>query len=166
MEWNAGSTNREWYAYDAAGNRVLKRSTDSSGTTYTVSPFGLQDHLYSASGSNQSNTYYYYLGGQLLGDLTANGTYFLLTDALGSVLSQFTWAAGGASVQANQLFGPYGNVRYHPRPFNTAKGFTGQYNDQLTGLDYFHARSYDPVVGVFLSADPVLGNLAGMNPYG
>jgi len=40
----------------------------------------------------------------------------------------------------------------------TSKGFTGQYNDSLTGLDYYHARYYDPKVGAFLSADPVEGN--------
>ncbi len=82
------------------------------------------------------------------------------------MLSEINWAAGGASVQANQLFGPYGNVRYNPGTFNTAKGFTGQYNDPFSGLDSFHARYYDPVVGVFLSADSVQGNLAGLNPYG
>ncbi len=47
----------------------------------------------------------------------------------------------------------------------TTKGYTGQYNDSLTQLDYYGARYYDPLVGVFLSADSVQGNLAGMNPY-
>jgi RHS repeat-associated protein len=47
----------------------------------------------------------------------------------------------------------------------TNKGFTGQYNDSLTGLDYYNARYYDPVVGVFLSADKVQGNPQGANPY-
>ena len=69
-------------------------------------------------------------------------------------------------MQGNQLFGPYGNGRYGAGTINTAKGFIGQYNDSLTGLDYFHARYYDPVVGVFLSADKVQGNWQGMNPYG
>ena len=47
----------------------------------------------------------------------------------------------------------------------TDKGYTGQYNDALTGLDYYNARYYDPTVGVFLSADTVQGNAQGMNPY-
>jgi RHS repeat-associated protein len=47
----------------------------------------------------------------------------------------------------------------------TSKGFTGQYNDSLTGLDYYGSRYYDPTAGVFLSADPVQGDLAGTNPY-
>jgi RHS repeat-associated protein len=48
----------------------------------------------------------------------------------------------------------------------TAKGFTGQYNDAVTGLDYYGSRYYDPVAGVFLSADSTEGNVAGLNPYG
>lgn len=48
---------------------------------------------------------------------------------------------------------------------DSMKGYTGQYGDTLTGLDYYVARSYDPVVGVFLSADVKQGNAAGMNPY-
>ncbi len=47
----------------------------------------------------------------------------------------------------------------------TSKGFTGQYNDNLSGLDYYGSRYYDPTAGVFLSADPVQGDLAGTNPY-
>ena len=82
--------------YDASGNRVLRRSTNSSGTTLTVYAFGLEEHLYSGSGTNQSNTYYYSLAGRLIGDLNANGTYFLLTDALGSTLSDISRSAGGA----------------------------------------------------------------------
>ncbi len=47
----------------------------------------------------------------------------------------------------------------------TAKGFTGQYNDSVSGLDYYGSRYYDPVVGRFLSADVLESNLAGMDPY-
>ena len=51
-------------------------------------------------------------------------------------------------------------------PTYTTKGFTGQYADSVTGLDYYNARYYDPVAGVFLSADMVQGKMQGMNPYG
>ena len=83
---------------------------------------------------------------------------------MGSIVSDFNNAAGAAALKGNQLFGPYGVNRYFAGNINTAKGFIGQYNDG-TGLDYLNARYYDPVVGVFLSADMVQGNLAGMNPY-
>src|SRR5579883_1348916 len=47
---------------------------------------------------------------------------------------------------------------------NTSKGFTGQYNDSLSGLDYYGSRYYDPTAGVFLCADPMQGDLAATNP--
>jgi RHS repeat-associated protein len=46
-----------------------------------------------------------------------------------------------------------------------ARGFTGQYTDPTSGLDYYVSRYYDPVAGVFLSADTKEGNAQGMNPY-
>jgi len=36
---------------------------------------------------------------------------------------------------------------------DTARGYTGQYSDTLTGLDYDVLRYYDLVAGVFLLAD-------------
>jgi len=65
----------------------------------------------------------------------------------------------------NQVYDPYGTNRYSSGTIGTNKGFTGQYTDTLTGLDYYNARYYDPVVGVFLAADTVQGNPQGMNPY-
>ncbi len=101
----------------------------------------------------------------MIGSLDSSGTTFYLTDALGSLLASFSNTANSAALKSNQLFSPYGTARYTSGTLNTAKGFTGQYNDSLTGLDYFNARYYDPVVGVFLSADKAQGNMQGMNPY-
>ena len=47
----------------------------------------------------------------------------------------------------------------------TARAFTGQEADPLTGLYYDHARWYDPVMGMFLSVDTKEGNAQGVNPY-
>ncbi len=44
-------------------------------------------------------------------------------------------------MQGNQLFGPYGNGRYYVGNLNIAKGFIGQYNDGLTGVDYYDSPS-------------------------
>ncbi len=144
---------------------MLRRTTTSSGTTMIVYAFGLEEHSYGGAGAHQSDTYYYTLGGRLIGSFDGTNVTFYLTDALGSVLSSVSNVASSAAVKGNQVFGPYGNAPYAQGTINTAKGFTGQYNDGLTGLDYFNARYYDPVVGVFLSADTVQGNLQGMNPY-
>jgi RHS repeat-associated protein len=80
-------------------------------------------------------------------------------------LASFSNTANSAALKSNQLFGPYGNICYTSGTLNTAKGFTGQYNDSLTGLDYYETRYYDPVVGVFLSADALAGNGVVRNPY-
>src|SRR6266851_6717446 len=164
--YNAGSNSQEQYVYDAGGNRVLRRST-SSGTTMTVYAFGLEEHLYSGSGVHQSNgdTYYYMLGGMLVGESTGTNTNMFLTDALGSVIETISATANSAAVQGNQVYSPYGSSRYQQGSMSTAKGFTGQYNDSVSGLDYYGSRYYDPVVGRFLSADLLDGNIAGMDPY-
>ena len=146
---------------------MLRRSTTGSGTSITTYAFGLEEHLYGATGTNTGNTYYYSLGGRLIGALTGITTLtpqFFLTDALGSIAATFSATAGSAAVLGNQVYGPSGNQRYTQGSMGTAKGYTGQYAD-VTGLDYYNARYYDPVVGLFVSADTVQGNEQGMDPY-
>jgi len=170
VRWNDTntSTNEEWYLYDSSGQRVLRRSqtgTGNSNTKYMITAFGLEDHIYDGGGNNLNNKYYYYLADRLIG-LNNGSPLFLFTDALGSVVASISSTANNASVKGNQVYGPYGNNPYSKGTMGTTKGYTGQYNDSLTQLDYYGARYYDPLVGVFLSADSVQGNLAGMNPYG
>jgi RHS repeat-associated protein len=165
VQWDAGSSSREWYIYDASGNRALRRVTNGSGSSLIVYAFGLEELHYDGTGSNQSNIYYYSLGGRLLGSLDNNGTHFFFTDALGSVLSSVNVSSGAASLQGIQGFGPYGNTLYQQGDVGTARGYTGQYTDSNTGLDFYNARYYDPAIGRFLSADPIQGNLQGTDPY-
>jgi RHS repeat-associated protein len=170
IEWQVPSGNQAWDAYDAGGTRSLQRTTSGGNTQITVYAFGLDEYHYDGSGNLQNSTHYYTLGGQLIAELSgppnAETTNFFLTDALGSVLATFSNTAGAASLLGTQLYGPYGNERYQTGSMGTAKGFTGQYADAVTGLDYYGSRYYDPVPGVFLSADSIEGNVAGLNPYG
>jgi RHS repeat-associated protein len=105
---------------------------------------------------------YYSAGGLNLGENTATGASgisYLADDGLGSVseaLNQTGTATGSL------LYGPYGNVRYTNGTMPTSKGFTGQYADASTGLDYYGARYYDPSLGQFVSSDSV----GGLNRYG
>jgi RHS repeat-associated protein len=64
--------------------------------------------------------------------------------------------ARSGTVQAAQLFNPYGSVRYSTGTMPTEKGFTGQRLDP-SGLSYFNARYYDSSVGQFTSADSAQG---------
>jgi RHS repeat-associated protein len=77
------------------------------------------------------------------------------------VLASFSASA----IQGEQLYSPYGTRRYTVGTLGTDKGYTGQFHDNVTGLDYYHARYYDPVAGVFLLPDRVQGNKQGMDPY-
>ena len=166
VQWDGTDNSHEAYIYDAGGQRILRKSsTTGNGTSLTVYAFGSEEHVYDGTGKSTGNTYYYSLGGHLLGKSDGTHTQFFLTDGLGSVISTFTNVAGSASVQGNQVYGPYGNNRYSKGALGTSKGFTGQYHD-ATGLNYYSARYYDPVVGRFLSADSVQGNAQGIDPYG
>jgi RHS repeat-associated protein len=163
-QWNAGSSNQDWYVYDASGSRVLQRFTSSSATSLTVYAFGLQELHYDGSGNSQDSTCYFSLGGHLLGALVYGNMQFYLTDTEGSVLTTFSNVAGSAVILGNQVYSPYGTKGYNAGSMGTSKGYTGQYADP-TGLDYYNARYYDPVVGRFLSVDSVEGNAQGTDPY-
>jgi RHS repeat-associated protein len=106
--------------------------------------------------------------GHLIGEqrgTSTKTTTFLLTDLLGSVVASFSTTSGSAAVQGNRAYSPYGAPLYQQGSVGTSRGFTGQYADSTSGLDYYNARSYDPLVGQFVSADSVQGNLGGMDPY-
>ena len=70
-----------------------------------------------------------------------------------------------SALQGEQVYGPYGNPRDTAGSLGTDKGYTGQFHDALSGLDYYNARYYDPVAGIFLSPDTKQGNAQGMSPY-
>src|SRR5579883_2927439 len=160
VQSNVGS-NQEFYVYDASGQRVLKRSTSGGTTTLTGYAFGLQELTYTGSGVLSNQVDYYSLAGHLIGSTNGTTTAYDLTDALGSVLMSISSSA----VLGEQVYGPYGNQRYSAGTMGTDKGYTGQFHDNVTGLDYYNARYYDPVIGQFLSPDSVQGNAQGMSPY-
>jgi RHS repeat-associated protein len=168
VQWSNGSTEQQQYVYDSSGERVLARTTSGSATSMTVYALGLQEFQYNGNGTNvggTSNTYYYTLGGMLIGKFDGTNTTFFINDGLGSIVSSFSNTTGNAAVQGNQTYEPYGKSQYQQGNMGTNKGYTGQDNDTLTGLDYYNARYYDPVAGIFLSPDSVQGNESGMDPY-
>ncbi len=160
-EYNAGTAGQEFYLYDAAGNRVLKRSISGGSTTLTAYAYGLQELDYTSAGAFSSQTDYYSLGGHLIGSTNGTTTIYDLTDAEGSVLTSLS----ASSVLGEQIYGPYGNQRYIQGTMGTDKGYTGQFHDGVSGLDYYNVRYYDPIANVFLSPDNVQGNQQGVDPY-
>src|SRR5579875_3108135 len=168
LRWTGSNSNEQWNWDDGSGQRVMQRTSVGGTVSYTVYAFGLEEHQYNASGTNTGNTSYYSVGGQLIGEQTGTSTKsttFLLTDLLGSVVASFSNTSGSAAVQGNRAYSPYGTPLYQQGSVGTNRGFTGQYADSTSGLDDDNARYYDPLVGQFVSADSVQGNLVGMDPY-
>jgi RHS repeat-associated protein len=165
VEESGTNSTQEQYVYDASGERVLKRSTSGSVTTLTVEAFSSQELTYSSSGVFSSQADYYGFGPLLIGATNGSSTTYYLTDTQGNVLTSFSAVASSAAVQGNQLYSPYGTQRYQQGSTGTDLGYMGRINDSVTGLDYDNARYYDPVTGMFISADDIQGNAQGMNPY-
>jgi RHS repeat-associated protein len=90
------------------------------------------------------------------------GSRIYLTDALDSVIAQFT--DDGLAAATGYGYSPYGEV-LTIGPDGTANPiqYTGRENDG-TGLYFYRARYYDPVLKRFISEDPI-GLQGGLNVY-
>jgi RHS repeat-associated protein len=151
----------ESYWYDGYGRRVI--STAPTGTIQSIYSQGGQ-LLYQDNGRTGKQTRYYYLSGSLVDEVdydVASGVYanrYQHTDALGSPV---VVTNGPHSVLERNEYEPYGQVLaggVANRP-----GFTGHVADAQTGLDYMQQRYYDPMIGRFLSVDPVTATSVGGN---
>ena len=80
-----------------------------------------------------------------------NPAWYLHQDHLGSAVAN-TKVDG--TVGWRDQFTPFGERVYDSSNKNFM-GFTGHSRDKDTGLNYMQARFYDPVVGRFLSTDPI-----------
>ena len=70
------------------------------------------------------------------------GTPVVVSDAAGKVVSRSSYH-------------PYGQVRYQTAGHRDPFGFVANEEDRGSGLSDFHARSYRPELGIFLSVDPI-----------
>lgn len=143
----------EYHRYDGYGRRVNR---------YHSGSFSL--HQYSQAGqlmftqdvAGNRNIEHIYLGTSLVAvrqsTVDGFGTHvrYQHTDALGSPI---------AATDASQ--GIFERTGYEPfgaqvlRPLTDGVGFAGHVQDAATGLTYMQQRYYDPLIGRFLSTDPV-----------
>jgi len=137
------------YAYDGHGRRI--RTTPPSGSIEYALYNLAGDLVYSEKGTEKTD--YLKLNGQTLVELkkvgSATTATYLHPDLLGSP-RKATNAAG--AILWNEHYDPYG------KKLNgvAAKiGYTGHAHDAESGYSYMQARFYDPLVGRFLSTDPV-----------
>jgi RHS repeat-associated protein len=135
------------FLYDGEGQRLTK--TDALGsTTYYLSPMleiSLSSDLVFSWHKN------YYSGGRLVAVRSDQGLRYLHQDHLGSTV-MVTSSQG--NVEAEQSYHPYGAARLTDGSLPTERQYTGQVSDQTeTGLYYYNARYYNPLLAKFTQAD-------------
>ncbi len=132
------------YTYDGNGTRVKKAIQGGSTTWYIGSHYEKKDSTY---------TKYIFAGGTRIAKVTTSGYHILHSDHLGSstVLSDST----GAIAESTE-YNPFGTTRTHSGATLTNYKYTDQELDPETGLYNYGARYYDPMIGRFISPDPIV----------
>lgn len=162
--WNfknqlTGSTNGQVsmnYGYDHTGARVLKADLDGPIITTTINPYyDVEDHLVRrhirlddlSLGGIATSTH----------DTDVNTTQLIYhtTDHLGGTHIELNETG---SVEEYVLYKPYGSTLAQEQTgdYDNPYKFTGKPLDHETGLYYFNARYYDPLIGRFVSQDPMI----------
>ncbi len=138
------------YEYDGDGGRVKK--TVYSSTTNTTKYVG---SLYEET--NGTATKHIYLGDQLIASITGTTKIFNHADHLGGV--NVTTDATGVKKELCEYL-PFGGFSRHEKYGNTQEVawfyFTGKKLDDESGLYYYGARYYDPLIGRFITADTIV----------
>ncbi|MBL4852947.1 MAG: hypothetical protein JKY25_01765 [Robiginitomaculum sp.] len=77
---------------------------------------------------------------------------YLHMDHLGSAQ---TGSSVNGTVAWREQYTPFGETLTNPLSNADQAGYTGHIKDSATGLNYMQARYYDPLIGRFLSIDPI-----------
>ncbi len=136
---SAGSAS---FVYDYSGQRVKK-----IGST-TVIYIGKH---YECSGSVCKK--YIFAGSQRIAMKQGSSILYYHSDHLGSA-SLVTDQSGNKAEEI--YYYPYGGSRQDSGGVNVRYKYTGQELDDETGLYYYNARYYDPLLGRFISADTIV----------
>jgi RHS repeat-associated protein len=144
------------YDYDANFQRV-KRDVGTSHTEYVLDGDFVLAEASGGATSGVTRRYHYGLA-RPMAVTDAQGSRWLLEDALGSVSDEV--GVTGAVV-ARRAYDAWGNYRNSSAPAlgEVSLGYTGHQYDAETGLTYARARYYDSKLGVFLSRDSVEGDI-------
>ncbi|MFI6102933.1 polymorphic toxin-type HINT domain-containing protein [Streptomyces sp. NPDC051310] len=137
------------YLYGPDGSRVQRK--DSAGTTIYLP--GMELKL-PAGGTSVEATRYYSHAGQTVAVRTGGKLSFIAADHHGTGELAIDSTTG---VVSQRRFDPYGLERGKATGnWPGEKGFVGGTLDGSTGLTHLGAREYDPVIGKFISVDPVI----------
>jgi len=153
------------YAYDPFGRRIQKKLTDALGAI-TIRRYVYDGAAILFETDAQGNLLIEFVPGPRIDEPLAmkrNGqTYTYHADAQGSIVA-ITDAA--SQLVQRYEYDAYGNIVSVQDPaFKQPYTYTGREWDEESGLYYYRARYYDPVVGRFLQEDPI-GLVGGINRF-
>ncbi len=157
------------YLYDAGGTRVRKKTSDetieyAAGLYEKHTTTNGTRHVYHVVGADQSLADIVYTEGATpttpgtvavtypLTDLL--GSTYGVADANGEVGERDYYDAWGLRTDADGT--PVANLSLFQSL--ATGGFTGHEHDDGSALINMHGRIYDPILGRFLSPDPLVGN--------
>ena len=162
------------YTHDGAGRRVAA-SGPSGDRRFVVAPTvgeGFDSPHLVTDGAGALAAAWVWGGFEPLMRFGPDGPVYYLTDAMGSVIG-LADAAGDSA--ASFRYDGFGNLRSATGPAAGAPSalagdlrFHGAWLEEATGLYHLRAREYDPRTGLFLSRDPVDGQLEQpetLHPY-
>lgn len=149
------------FTYDSAGMRVKK---EDLLTGFTITYFGDYEQR------GDTGVFHLFANGQRIASIRTDGKvqYYhanhlgsasLITDRDGNVRERIEYYPFGTYRARQDLDASFPDVNYT---------FTGQEDDDETGLYNYNARLYDPELGRFISADSIVpepGNLQAFNRY-
>jgi RHS repeat-associated protein len=144
------------YAYDADGTRI--QQADGKTTLRYVG------EGYEVNATAGTTTKYISVAGVLVARKDGATPYWVHTDQQGSIQAETN--AAGAEVYRKQ-YAAFGEVTSSAGSLGAeSRGFTAQRQDS-SGLVYLDARYYDPVLGRFVSPNPVIDgqDTIGLNRY-
>ncbi|MFB6518668.1 polymorphic toxin-type HINT domain-containing protein [Streptomyces sp. NPDC056401] len=165
LEWNSegrlakattsGAVAATEFLYDAGGDRLIRRDPDST-TLYLP---GTELKHTKATDKVTATRYYAHPAGPVMVRTNESGSTtssYLISDHNGTADTSVDRAAQQVTRRKST---PFGDARgAQPSVWPGEKGFVGGTTDESTGLTHLGAREYDPAIGRFISADPVMDN--------
>jgi RHS repeat-associated protein len=148
IQYTNGSTVTSTYLYDGDGAR-WKKAVQGGSTTYYIGSH------YEVSGGVA--TLYIFAGNTRIVKIAGSNKHYFHKDHLGS--STKTSDGNGVGVETTEYM-PFGPMREHSGTVMSNYKYTDQELDPETGLYFYGARYYDPIIGRFISADTIVQNFS------